>query len=541
MTTVLEPDIPDILDLLDECVVRRDSEGRALSWNVAAERLYGWRKDDVIGRPIDEVLKTRPIGRSGDPEIQPPIGTTPAIEMIRTTAAGVQIAVQIRWSRLARTTGPSKEIIEISRAAAGRELRPDLNSRDVSTNHRPSVAEIGEQRYRNLFQFVPVPVFRIDRSELAQFFEGLKADGVENLFLYQATHPEFLGFALNSMKIVEVNRRAIELFGARDANEVLGPAARIWSESPEICLKSMQQRYEGGANFEAQIRFRTFDDQLLDVLYLTDFPEAIKNDPIGLACLVDISDRLKAQETLQTLRAEFAHAARVSMLGELTASIVHEITQPLTAIATSGEAALLWLDRPEPELTEVRALMANMVDDAERAATIVAKVRSMSAPRARTEETLVLADVIEEAISFLHHEIQRHGVKVKLDLASDLPELNVDRIQLQQVIVNLVINAIQAMAAHSNDGRPTLAVRTRLAAARSICVEIEDDGPGISPEHLTGLFERFFTTKANGMGIGLSISRSIIEAHGGSLQAMNKSNGSGARFCFTLPTAVQLR
>jgi signal transduction histidine kinase len=421
-------------------------------------------------------------------------------------------------------------------------MTSEPNNSDVhdTLNDGQTALERGEQRYRDLFQFVPVPVLRIDRSELAQVFEIMKADGVDDLVQYQEAHPEFLEFALNSMKIVEVNRRAVELFGARDANEVLGPVARLWSESPEICLAGMQRRYQGGATFEAQMKFRAFDDQVLDVLYLTDFPEALKNEARGLACLVDISDRLKAQRTLQILQAEFAHAARVSMLGELTASIIHEITQPLTAIATNGEAALLWLDRPQPELIEARALMAHVVEDAQRAATIVAKIRSMSAPRPRTEETLVLADVVQEAISFLHHEIQRHGVKVKLNLAPDLPELNVDRVQLQQVIVNLVINAIQAMGSQSDEMRRDLTIRTRFAGPRSVGVEIEDGGPGISPEHLTSLFERFFTTKEGGMGIGLSISRSIIEAYGGSLQASNKVDGLGARFCFTLPTVGSL-
>jgi signal transduction histidine kinase len=417
---------------------------------------------------------------------------------------------------------------------------PDNSDAHDISNDGQTALERGEQRYRNLFQFVPVPVFRIDRSELAQVFELMKADGVDDLVQYHETHPEFLRFAMNSMKIVEVNRRAIELFGAPDVKEVLGPVARLWSGSPEICLASMQRRYEGGAGFEAQIKFRTFDDRVLDVLYLTDFPEALKNEALGLACLVDISDRLKAQKTLQTLQAEFAHAARVSMLGELTASIIHEITQPLTAIATNGEAALLWLDRPQPELREARALMADVVEEAQRAATIVAKIRSMSAPRPQTEETLVLTDVVQEAIAFLHHEIQRHGVNVKLCLAPELPKLNVDRVQLQQVIVNLVINAIQAMGTQPDEGRRGLTVRTRLVGPRSVGVEIEDDGPRISPEHLTSLFERFFTTKESGMGIGLSISRSIIEAWGGSLQASNKADGSGARFSFTLPTVSSL-
>lgn len=517
MTTAEERDSSDILDLIGDSVVRRDSQGRALSWNAAAERLYGWRRDDVIGRLIDEVLKTR---SARNVPIQLPIGIGDPVKITRTTAAGAEIAVEICLSR--RANGLAGEVIEVSRGVDGWRSRP-VNS---------------EERYRNLFQFVPVPVVRIDRTELAETFKVLRADGVTNLLDYQATHPGLLSFALNSMKIVEVNQRAVDLFGASDAQQVFGSVVRLWSESPEVCLKSMQRRYEGGASFEAQIKFRTFNDDVLDVLYVTDFPEAATDEARGLACLVDISERIKAQETLQHLQAEFARAARVSMLGELTASIVHEINQPLTAIATSSEAALLWLDRPQPEFGEARTLMSRVVDDAQRAATIVAKVRSMSTRHTTAEEPLVIADIIEEAISFLRHEIQRHSVRVVLDLTPGLPHLNADRVQLQQVVVNLVLNAVQAMATQPTEAQRLLAVRTLLASPRFVGVEIEDNGPGISAEHLTSLFERFFTTKANGMGIGLSISRSIVEAHGGSLQAGNKPNGSGARFWFTLPTAA---
>ncbi len=169
-------------------------------------------------------------------------------------------------------------------------MTSELDNSEIydTLNGGQTALERSERRYRNLFQFVPVPVFRIDRSELAQVFELMKADGVDDLVQYQEAHPEFLDFAMNSMKIVEVNRRAVELFGARDASEVVGPVARLWSESPEICLAGMQRRYQGGASFEAQMRFRAFNNQVLDVLYLTDFPEALKNEALGLACLVDI-------------------------------------------------------------------------------------------------------------------------------------------------------------------------------------------------------------------------------------------------------------
>ncbi len=171
MTAATEADNSDILDLIGDSVVRRDSQGRALSWNAAAERLYGWRRDDMIARPIDEVLKTR---SDRNVLIQLPIGIGGPVKLTRTTAAGAEIAVEICLSR--RASVSSNEIIEVSRAVDGRQSKPGD----------------GEQRYRDLFQFVPVPVVRIDRTELAETFKDLRADGVTNLVDRQHPHDLFM-------------------------------------------------------------------------------------------------------------------------------------------------------------------------------------------------------------------------------------------------------------------------------------------------------------------------------------------------------------
>ena len=270
---------------------------------------------------------------------------------------------------------------------------------------------------------------------------------------------------------------------------------------------------------------------MLDVLYVTDFPEALRYEPLGFACLVDVTDRVKAQATLAQVQADFTHAARVSMLGELTASIAHEVNQPLGAIPTTAETALRWLGRAQPDLDELRALSKRTIGDARRAADIIDRIRAMAMRHEVQQECLPLNGVVHDVLVFLGPELRRQSISTVLELEPDLPDILADRVQLQQVIANIAINAVQAM-----DGRDErrLAIRTTLRDPDTTCVEIADTGPGIPREQFPRLFQSFFTTKRDGMGIGLAMCRSIIEAHGGTIEAANLPDG-GACFCFTLP------
>ncbi len=393
--------------------------------------------------------------------------------------------------------------------------------------------EASEQRYRTLFHFLPVAMVQVDRTEMAGVFAQMHAEGVRDLQEYFDTHPGFYEYAANSIQVVEVNRRAVELFGAQDEKQLLGPAARVWSEASLVIQRSMASRFSGASQFEAEMNIRTFDGQIREVLYVAYFPEAFSQDALGLSCLVDISDRVRAQAMLAEVQAEFAHAARVSMLGELTASIAHEVNQPLGAILTNAEAALRWLNRPDPDLDELRALSNRTAADARRAADVIRRIRSM-ATRTRPERSpLALNRVIEEIMLFLRPELMRQGVEASLDLAPDLPDIVADRVQLQQVFANLAVNAMHAMA---NGGERRLIIRTARADAQTIRADVEDTGPGVATDHLSRLFQSFFTTKDGGMGIGLAICRSIVEAHGGQIEAVNLP-GHGAQFRFTLPAS----
>jgi C4-dicarboxylate-specific signal transduction histidine kinase len=233
------------------------------------------------------------------------------------------------------------------------------------------------------------------------------------------------------------------------------------------------------------------------------------------------------------VQAEFAHAARISMLGELAASIAHEINQPLAAMRTNGETALRWLDRAEPNVAKARDLTQLSVDAARRATDIISRIRTMAAGRVPEQTKLSLHDVIEESLVFLRGELQSNAVSVIVNLAPTTSRVIGDRIQLQQVIVNLTMNAVHAMA-RSPSATRTLLIRTQLSAAETLSCTFEDSGSGIDPLYLDRLFDSFFTTKDAGMGMGLPVSRSIIEAHGGVIKADNNSELGGARFSFAL-------
>jgi C4-dicarboxylate-specific signal transduction histidine kinase len=230
---------------------------------------------------------------------------------------------------------------------------------------------------------------------------------------------------------------------------------------------------------------------------------------------------------------ELAHATRVTTLGELSASIAHEVGQPLGAIVTSGEACLRWLAHDPPQPQEVRACVQHMIGEGKRASEIVRRIRTLTGKAAPRKTPLELNDVINDVVSLVRRELSSQRVSLRLELASDLPALLGDRVQLQQVLINLVMNGIQAMADIDNDSR-ALVIESHRDRDGHVLVAVQDSGPGIDPDNASRLFDAFYTTKTNGMGMGLSICRSIIEAHGGQVWAVNKA-GQGAMFQLRLP------
>ena len=253
----------------------------------------------------------------------------------------------------------------------------------------------------------------------------------------------------------------------------------------------------------------------------------------------DTTKRKRAEEKLQeTSRAELAHLGRVSTLGQLTASIAHEVNQPLAAIVSNAEACLRWLDRGTPNLDEARGAVEGIIKDAHRAGEVIQRVRALSNKTDPQKAPLdINNDVVNEVVALVQREVFSHRVTLRAELAPALPMVLADRIQLQQVLINLVINSIEAMQPVTDRPRE-LDIRSRQDEADRVLVTVKDCGVGISAENVDRLFNAFFTTKSSGMGMGLSICRSIIEAHGGRLSASGNV-GPGATFQFTLPAYRQ--
>jgi PAS domain S-box-containing protein len=639
-----------LLDLTRDSIFVRDGKDQITYWNRGAEELYGWKKDEALGKVTHQLLQTvfpAPLHEITETLLRE--GRWEG-ELVHTKRDGTQVSVASRWSlqrddsgrpvgtletnnditerkraedKLGRTretylaeaqqlshTGsfgwnvssgeifwsresfrifgydpslkPSIELV-IQRVhpddlalvqgvidrAANRQQDFDLEHRllmpDGSVKHVHAVAHVvrddpgklrfmgalmdvtarrkaeealrySEQRYRLLFHHMPIALWQLDARALLALFESLRAEGVTDLSAHLDQHPDFLHRAMDTFTVDEVNERAIHMLGARDASELAGSVARWWQESPDTFRRALEARFRGEPIFEEETRIVTLDGRVINVLFTAARLGSLNELGISLIGLIDITARIRAQERLERVQAEFAHAARISMLGELTASIAHELNQPLAAVKTSGEAGLRWLDRSEPNVAKARELMARIIDDVGRAADIIARTRAMAVASAPRAATLSLRDLIEESVIFLRHELQSKGVALSLDLAPALPRVTGDRTQLQQVVVNLAINAVQAMA-QSGATRRALLIETRLSEPGTVCCIFEDSGPGIDPGHLDHLFDSFFTTKDSGMGMGLSISRSIIEAHDGRIRADNKSALGGARFSFELPAA----
>jgi len=253
--------------------------------------------------------------------------------------------------------------------------------------------------------------------------------------------------------------------------------------------------------------------------------------------LTDIEDHKRAEEEhekLHQLEADLAHMNRVSMMGELAASIAHEVNQPLSGVVSNGSACLRWLAGDTPNVEEAREAARDIVRDGKRAGEIIARIRALTKRAATPRERLDLNESIREVLALVGDETKRKGVGIRTQFADDLLPVSGDRVQLQQVLLNLVMNAMEAMSSVDERARE-LVITTRSVAPDQVQVTVEDSGTGIDPQKIDKIFESFYTTKPGGMGMGLSISRSILEAHGGRLWA-TVNDGPGTSFHFTLPT-----
>jgi signal transduction histidine kinase len=290
-----------------------------------------------------------------------------------------------------------------------------------------------------------------------------------------------------------------------------------------------------GKPFENEVRYRRAEDGQYRWFLTRAVPLRDARGKIvkwyGIS--TDVEDRKRAEQEREILRADLAHINRVSTMGELAAALSHELKQPITATITDANTSLRWLARDIPDLDEAREAAKRSVKDAKRASEIIDRIRSLYKKSPPQRELVEVNEIIVEMVALLRNEANRYAVSIRMDLAADLPKLIADRVQLQQVLMNLMLNAIEA----TKETGGVLTLKSQMGQDGQLLISVTDTGVGLPMENADEIFNAFFTTKPQGSGMGLAISRTIVESHGGLLWATANS-GRGATFHFTLPIAV---
>lgn len=507
-----------LLNLSHDMIFVRDRRGVITFWNKAAEEIYGWPAEDAIGRVADELLRT--VYRDRRDVIENVLIGTGRWEgrVEQRTKTGETLAVDTRWALQHDRLGKPLDVLETN---------TDVTDREAA--HTALVQS--EQRYRRMFDASRIGVVEEDWTGIRTALRSLNVDKAE-LGDYLARNPDFVRQARPLAKITDVNPALQAMAGAGSSSIFLDSVDKLLGESDRTFLGALVAFANGDPFYEGETDLIALDGRRIPVLFTITFPAGADGDRNVLAFVVDITERRQSQDALLAAQAELAHAARVATLGELTASIAHEVNQPLAAIVTSGEAGLRWLRRDVPNFEEVAAAISRIVAEGRRASEIVTRIRAFLKKKPAQEDALEIGEIIEEAAQLVERELSKDDITLMLETKAGLPPVRGDRIQLQQVLVNLMVNAGQAMAGQS--GPRIVTVSTGPEDGNRLAITVKDTGPGIPQDDLPRLFEPFFTTKHSGMGMGLAICRTTVESHGGQLSA-DSMPGSGATFRLTLP------
>ncbi|WP_420145169.1 ATP-binding protein [Sphingobium sp.] len=502
--------------ILEIAIPAPDDDARAMSTaafivqsaSTPAMEMFGAiATDELVGRPLSHLIafesayQIEPLlhaARDG-------VVTEPVIGLVRTLSRE-PVAVRMvatRWS---------EDRIGLIFSAISR-------SEEVASRLR-----ISEQRYGRLFNDVPIALMRVDSRGALGLFAKARDAGYDDLIRYLDDHPDDFEAALDCTRIVDANDRSVEMFGDGTKDSVLCPVRSYYRMVPDAFKRNMAAAFNGARHYSEETVMCGMGGQIRNVLFTICYPDDAEVEGNSFVGMIDIGDRLRTEAELQRTQAEFARAARLSLMGELTASIAHEVMQPLSSITVNSGTALKWLSKEPPEIERAVKRIKRVLEDAERTAAIVHGIRKMASGGMAERSAVDINLLAQDALTFVQDEARSHDVTLKLIGSAGLPYVQGDAVQMQQVVVNLVVNAIQAVD-QSGAIMREVELRTHPAPDGGVELTVRDTGPGIAAEHLPRLFDSFFTTKADGVGMGLAICRSIVENHCGTLTLDNADGG----------------
>jgi PAS domain S-box-containing protein len=418
-------------------------------------------------------------------------------------------------------TRPLARLVEGAQALARGEFQ-----------HQVSIT--GEDELAHLGQ-----VFNDTARRLRDLYATLQSSE-DRLRLVIDTIPAYAWSARPDGSVDFINQRFLEFTG-RSKEDILGWGwdSLVHPDDLTRYVGEWQAAVATGEPMESEARVRRMDGDyrwlLIRNVPLHDKPGNIVN---WYGTAIDIEERRRAEEALRQAQADLARVNRMTTMGELTVSLAHEVNQPIAAAVTNANTCLRWLTRDHPDVEEARAAATRIVKDGTRAAEIIKRIRSLFKKSQPQRESVDTNEVIREMIILLRGEAIGHSISVRTELAEDLPQVMGDRVQLQQVLMNLMMNSIDAMK--EVDGTRELTIKSQRGKNEELLVSVSDTGAGLPPLQADQIFKAFFTTKVQGTGMGLSISRSIVESHGGRLWAAENSP-RGASFHFALPTKVEAK
>jgi PAS domain S-box-containing protein len=477
-----------LLDLTHDTVFVRDMNDVIIYWNRGAEKLYEWKKAEAVGKTSHQLMQT--IFPMPLEEITAELFRTGHWEgeLVHTKKDGTRAVVASRWSVQRDAQG---------RPVATLETNNDITERKQAEEAlRRSDAYLTEaQRLSRTGSFG----WKISSGELFWSEETFRILGYD-----QTTKP--------SLELIIQRTHPTDIARVRELIDRASRDGRNWEIEHQLLMPD-------GSVKSAHVVARAIKDESGSVEFV--------------GAIMDVSAAKRAEQGLRQAQAELAHISRVTALGELTASIAHEVNQPITGVVTNAEAALSWLRAEPPNLDRVREILGQVVKDGMRAGDVIYQIRALIRKAPTRKAWVDVNEAVLDVISLTRSELLKHGVSLESQLAAGLPLVEGDRVQLQQVILNLILNAVEAMGGVDKDTRE-IRISTGREDSNGVLVWVQDFGPGLDPQSVDRLFEAFYTTKPDGLGMGLSICRSIIEAHGGRIWA-TANEPRGAVFQFTLP------